>query len=75
MTMETMNAIPSCYFSRTDGQWSIIYREMPICAPTTFNNADAVAKAMERGPKFTSQAKVERSVFWDGEKGEFVPFS
>lgn len=52
---------PKVYYSKTNDEWSVINGAMPICAHTTKEQAQQVAKRFKLKPELV----------WNGETGKF----
>ena len=63
-----MNTPPECYYSFSHShdesmQWSVIYKEQPICSKRTFPEAVRCAEHFKLSPS---------EYFWNGFEGQFV---
>ena len=59
-------ADPTAYLSYADGQWTVIMDHSPLMASTTDGlRALTVARV----------SKVQTHTMWDGDKGQFIPFT
>ena len=59
---------PECYYSFSDShdetvQWSVIYKEQPICSKRTFPEAVRCAESFNLKPS---------EYFWNGFVGQFI---
>ena len=54
---------PQVYLSTSGGTWRLIYKEQPLCANTSRERAESVARHYGHKP--------ETLPVWNGDRGEF----